>query len=294
MKPFIKYAGGKTQLLPEIRARLPNETFDLYVEPFVGGGAVLLDLQPTNAIINDINCELINIYQQLKENPRELIEILGQLPVSKVLFSFIASADLSRPYMTKNPVFRAARTLYLSKTCYNGLHRENSKGQFNVPWGDKKSNTELYNKNNLEEVIKYLSKSNISLMCDDFRNVDLVELANKKTFFYFDPPYYPLSETANFTDYNKNKFTAEDQKDLAQIVHEINKKGSKFMLSNSNTPFICSLYEDYHIDVVCATRNINSKGTGRTKKPIELIIRNYGREDERWLTRKELKPIIMG
>ena len=264
IKPPIKWAGGKTQLLSQLRPLFPKG-FNLYLEPFVGGGAVFFDLQPDRAVLIDSNFELINFYQVVKNNLEELLRDLGKHKNSKEYYYKIRSLD---PDQMDN-IKRESRFLYLNKTCFNGLWRVNKKGQFNVPFGRYK-NPNYRDEENLRMVSTTLQ--NAELIHGDFSIV--LDHASSGDFVYLDPPYYPLSKTANFTSYTEVSFGDEDQVRLAEVFRKLDAKNCNVMLSNSDTEFIRNLYKGYDIKVVYAKRAINSKGNKRG--PItELVIRNY-------------------
>jgi DNA adenine methylase len=264
LKPPAKWAGGKTQLLSQLRPLFPKR-FDLYLEPFVGGGAVFFDLQPDRAVLIDSNFELINFYQVVKNNLDELLQDLEQHKNEKDYYYKVRSLDPEQ----MASIERASRFLFLNKTCFNGLWRVNKKGKFNVPFGRYK-NPNYRDEENLRLVSIALQDAEI--ICDDFFTV--LEYAIPGAFVYLDPPYYPLSKTANFTSYTKDSFSEEDQRRLAETFRELDAKHCNVMLSNSDTDYIRGLYKGYDMKVVYAKRAINSKGTKRG--PIkELVIRNY-------------------
>ncbi|EDP75067.1 DNA adenine methylase [Hydrogenivirga sp. 128-5-R1-1] len=266
-KPFVKWAGGKRQLLEVLLKNVPAR-FNTYIEPFVGGGALLFALLPDRAIIGDANCELINAYSVIKDNVEELITSLERHRNDEDYYYEIRNLDPS----TLSPVERASRFIYLNKTCYNGLYRENSKGMFNVPFGRYK-NPKILDRDNLRAVSEFLNSSNVLILCQDYR--ETCKLAGEGDFVYLDPPYHPLSRTASFTKYSRNDFSEEDQERLAEVFRELDRKGCYVMLSNSNTEFIKSLYRGYYIQELEASRAINCKGDGRRRRKIELLIKNY-------------------
>ncbi len=264
IKPPIKWAGGKTQLLSQLRPLFP-EGFNLYLEPFVGGGAVFFDLQPNRAVLIDSNFELINFYQVVKNNLEELLRDLKKHKNSKEYYYKIRSLDPDQ----MDSIERASRFLYLNKTCFNGLWRVNKRGKFNVPFGRYK-NPNYGDKENLYMVSAALK--NAEIICDDFSIV--TDYVTPGDFVYFDPPYHPLSKTASFTSYTEDCFSEKDQVRLSEIFRALDAEGCYVMLSNSDTEFIRGLYRGYDIRVVHAKRAINSKGTKRGPI-IELVIRNY-------------------
>lgn len=270
VQPFLKWAGGKRQLLPEINKYIPKK-FNTYYEPFVGAGAVLFHLQPKKAVINDINKELINTYIAIRDHVDELIESLRKHKNEKEYFYKIRDLDRKKEYDNISMVERASRIIYLNKTCYNGLFRVNSQGFFNVPFGNYK-NPNIVNEIVLRAVHKYLNSNNITILNVDFE--EAVENAKKGDFIYFDPPYDPISDTSSFTGYSLYGFDKDDQIRLKNVFVELDKKGCKVLLSNSATDFIKDLYRDYRIEIVYANRNINSIASKRGKID-EVLVMNY-------------------
>ncbi len=266
-KPFVKWAGGKRQLVDILLSNVPP-SFNRYFEPFVGGGALLFELQPQKAVISDINEELINAYKVIKDNVEELINSLKKHKNTKEYYYAIRAINPK----TLTPVERASRFIYLNKTCFNGLYRENSKGQFNVPFGRYK-NPKICDEENLRAVSEFLNKIEITILNCDYKIT--CEMAKSGDFVYLDPPYYPISKTASFTKYNKNGFSEEDQIELSEIFKELDRKGCYVMLSNSNTEFIKKLYANYRIQEIKANRFINCKANRRGKSNIEVLITNF-------------------
>ena len=279
LQPFLKWAGGKRQLLPHIRKYAPNFSKDkAYYEPFVGAGAVLFDLQPKKAFINDVNSELINCYQVIRDNVEALIEDIKKYRTdSSEYFYQIRELDRSSAYKDLSPVQRASRIIFLNKTCFNGLFRVNSQGQFNVPYGNYKNPT-LIDEIVIKAICNYLNQSDITITQLDF--AEAVKTAKKGDFIYFDPPYDPVSDTASFTGYNLDKFDRNEQVRLKTVYEKLGAKGCKVMLSNSSTNFIRDLYKDYKIITIPANRNINSVGTGRGQIN-EFLILNYEPDSEK-------------
>lgn len=272
--PVVKWAGGKRQLLNQIIKYMP-EVFSTYFEPFLGGGAVLFELQPGRAVVNDISSELINIYQVIKDNVEELIEDLKKHQNNKEYYYELRRQDRDRmKYERLSPVQRASRMIYLNKTCYNGLFRVNKAGEFNTPFGNyKKPN--IVNENVLRAVSGYFNKADITITCRDFE--DALQEAKKGDFVYLDPPYDPLSDTASFTGYDKGGFDRDEQIRLKKVCDKLNEKGVKFLLSNSATDFIKELYHDYRnyrVEVIHAKRAINSKADKRGAID-EVLVMNY-------------------
>jgi DNA adenine methylase len=269
--PFLKWAGGKTQLLEQYKKYLPCR-FNKYIEPFLGGGALFFYLynndflnEENRATLIDSNCELINCYQVVKDNVEELITTLSGSEYSNDAETYYEI----RAQSPTDKVKRAARIIYLNKTCYNGLYRVNSKGTFNVPYG-RYTNPKICDCDNLREVNKALT--NTDIVCDDFRRAEFI--TGKDDFVYLDPPYQPLSKTSNFTNYTDKCFTDNEQIRLSRLFVSLDSKRCKVMLSNSDTPTIRFIYSKYRIETVVAKRAINCKATGRGKIN-ELLILNY-------------------
>lgn len=271
VSPVLKWAGGKRQLLPKIRKHIPKK-YSTYYEPFLGGGAVLFDLQPKKAIVNDLNSELINLYQVIRDNVDELINDLSKHENNADYFYRIRSIDMDeQEFGNLSDVERASRIIYLNKTCFNGLFRVNQSGKYNTPFGNYK-NPNIINENTLRAVSKYFNKTNIK-----FKNVgfeESIKYIKRGAFVYFDPPYDPISPTSSFTDYTNSKFDKEEQIKLRDLCNELNRRGVKFLLSNSSTEFIHELYSEYTIEIIRAKRTINSVGSSRGEVD-EVLIRNY-------------------
>jgi len=267
-KPFLKWAGGKKQLLPELMKWLPQE-FRAYHEPFLGGGAVFFALASrgllARANLSDVNEALIQAYEGVRDHVEKVIERLEKHVNKKEHYLRVRAQNPRR----LSPVGRAARIIYLNKTCYNGLYRENRSGKFNVPFG-KYRNPNICDKENLRAVAQLLRRAEIS--CRSYRTV--LEKARKGDFVYFDPPYDPLTKTARFTEYDQNRFTRDDQTELRDTFLELDRRGVYVMLSNSDTPFVRQLYEGFGREQVFASRAINSN-PDRRGKVSELVIRNY-------------------
>ena len=275
--PFLKWVGGKRQIMPSIVSLLPKNIKDYtYVEPFVGGGAVLFHLQPESDIINDFNAELINVYEVIKNNLNELIADLKKHKNESGYFYAIRGLDRTPQFGSLTKVQRASRTLFLNKTCYNGLYRVNNAGEFNAPFGSYK-NPNIINEPTLKAVSKYLNSNNISIFCQDYNHI-LTNL-DERSFVYLDPPYHPISESSNFTGYVQGGWDMFDQIRLREACDELTKKGIKFLLSNSAAPFIRDQYKNYIIQTVKANRAINSNGAERGEID-ELLIKNYNRLDQ--------------
>jgi DNA adenine methylase len=274
MKPILKWAGGKRQLLKVIMNELP-EKFNSYFEPFFGGGALFFQLLPKNAYINDLNAELINLYT-IFQNPTFLKSLIKELRNyekrhSEEFYYQIRGLDRLPDYEELSQVKRAARILYLNKACYNGLYRVNSNGFFNVPFNGKDKVT-LFADANFKEIRDYFKENNIKLTVSDF--AENLKLARKGDFVYLDPPYDLIEEKSSFTSYTKENFTQEDQKRLSNVCMELDKKGVFWLLSNHNTTNIKNLYKHFTIKLVKANRLINSDSSKRDKIE-EVLIKNY-------------------
>ena len=275
--PVVKWVGGKRQLLDDLTPLFPKRVTS-YCEPFLGGGAVLFKLQPNIAYVNDINSELIQMYEVIRDNVDELIIALGEHPNEEDHFYSVRDWDRNKEqYGQLTKVQRAARIIYLNKTCYNGLFRVNNAGEFNTPFGHYK-NPNIVNAPTLKAVSAYFQKAQLTFSSVDYAEV----LANvaKGTFVYLDPPYRPISETSAFTSYNSDAFDDSEQIRLAKFIDEINEVGAKLVLSNSDPKnvnpddnFFDDLYKSYSIHRVSATRMINSNAEKRGKIN-ELLICN--------------------
>lgn len=272
LQPFTKWTGGKRQLLPVIRELMPKK-YNRYFEPFVGGGALFFDLAPKHAVINDFNAELINCYQQIKDNPQELIEILKvhQEYNSKEYYLDLRSADRDERIDMMSEVQRAARILYMLRVDFNGLYRVNSKNQFNVPYGRYK-NPKIVDENLVSAISTYLNNNQIEIKKGDFEKAVLD--VQPGDFVYFDPPYIPLSETSAFTSYTHEGFSYDDQVRLRDTFKKLSDTGAYVMLSNSSSFLVEELYRDFNIHYVEATRTNGAKSSSRGKIS-EIIVTNY-------------------
>jgi DNA adenine methylase len=271
LQPFLKWAGGKRQLLPELSRNIPSG-YKTYIEPFVGGGALLFSLQPQTAVINDINAELANVYEVVKNDAARLADKLREYVNDEDHYYSIRELDRKPEYNRLSPLERAARIIYLNKTCYNGLFRVNSQGQFNVPFGNYK------NPNFADETIlcaagNYLNKHDVKIHKEDFEKI-LNIYAKKDAFVYLDPPYDPVSSSASFTGYTLDGFSKAEQERLRKVCDTLDRKGCKFLLSNSATEFILNLYKDYDIQIVKASRHINSDAEKRGEID-EVLLKNF-------------------
>ncbi|WP_096200788.1 DNA adenine methylase [Bacillus sp. FJAT-45350] len=283
LQPFLKWAGGKRQLLPVLRQYLP-EDYNRYFEPFIGAGALLFDIAPKEAYINDVNQELVNVYQTIRDDVHKLITYLeihaekhGQ---DENYYYIVREWDRNGTIENISLTERAARVLYLNKTCFNGLYRVNSKGQYNVPKGSYK-NPNIVNSDVLLTVHDYLNKNNVTITNEDFAKTVLEE-AKKGDLVYFDPPYDPVSTTSSFTSYSQTGFGKEEQVRLKDVFVELADRGCYVMLSNSYTDFIRDLYGQANFEAipVKATRSINSKATSRGKID-EAVILSYVSKDKK-------------
>ena len=272
--PVVKWVGGKRQLLDEIAPRLPKR-ITTYCEPFLGGGAVLFSLQPRNAIVNDLNADLMLVYEVIRDNVELLIAALEQHENTAEYFYNIRDLDRDKDaYREMSAIERASRIIYLNKTCYNGLFRVNASGEFNSPFGHYK-NPNIVNAPVLRAVSKYLTANNIQLLHIDFEEV--LQRVPRGGFVYLDPPYDPVSDKASFTGYNRGGFGREEQERLKRCCDELAARGVRFLLSNSATSFIKELYTGYTVEIVHAKRAINSDASKRGAVE-EVLIRNYGIE----------------
>lgn len=273
-KPFLKWVGGKGQLLEQFEPLLPKK-YNSYFEPFIGGGAVFFSVNPKKAHINDINETLVNTYSYIKNDVEKLIKSLKKLEKE-----FQSKDDESRKEfyyslrekynsLPQDDFKRSLYFLFFNKTAFNGVYRENSKGGFNVPIGSYK-NPKIVDEENLRAVSEMLSNTKIT--SGSF--ADAVKNAKAGDFVYFDPPYHPLSETSSFTSYSKDSFSKDDQIKLRDLFIDLDKKGVYVMLSNSSAPFIQEIYSGYRQIPVFANRMINSKADKRGKIS-EVVIINY-------------------
>lgn len=272
-KPFVKWAGGKRQIIDKLKEYVPDE-YNTYYEPFIGGGALLFELSPKNAVINDSNEELMNVYRCLcdEEKFKKMCNLLNHYEAehSEEFYYEIRNKDKNKnAYSRLSDYTKAARTIYLNKACFNGLYRVNKKNEFNVPFG-KKTKINTYEGSNLITISNYLTMNNIKILSIDFE--EAVKDVKPKDFIYFDPPYD--SDTSTFNSYTEEGFDRNEQIRLAKVFKELDKKGAYVMLSNHNTSLINDLYKDYNIHLIEAKRNINANGKKRGKVE-EVIITNY-------------------
>ena len=276
LSPVLKWVGGKRQLLNDIIPMIPKNC-STYVEPFIGGGAVLFELQPKKAIINDFNSELINVYTVIRDYSEELIKELQFHKDNNTSEHFYAVREYDRKpefFSQMTPVQKAARVIYLNKTCYNGLYRVNSAGQFNSPYG-KYKNPNIVNETVIRAMSKYFNENNIVIKNEDFK--EALKGLRRGAFVYLDPPYMPISSSSSFTGYTENGFNEDKQRELKELCDKLDKKGIKFLQSNSDCEFIRELYSGYRIKTIKAKRAINSKGNTRGEIN-EVLIYNYEQE----------------
>ena len=261
LSPILKWVGGKRQLLSEI-IPLIDESCDNYVEPFIGGGAVLFRLQPKKAIINDYNTELINVYRTVRDDLNGLLALLKEHEKynSSDYYYEVRALDRTPDFDKMSNLERAARIIYLNKTCYNGLYRVNSLGQFNSPYG-KYKNPNIVNEVVLRAISKYLNGNEISIRSGDYK--DVLNDIEKNSFVYLDPPYMPISSSSSFTGYTEGGFGYDKQVELKEECDKLNSKGVHFLQSNSDCEEIRELYKAYRIKVVKAKRAINSDAKKR-------------------------------
>ncbi|MCB0346975.1 MAG: DNA adenine methylase [Bdellovibrionales bacterium] len=264
----MKWAGGKRQLLPELSKRVPRR-INRYFEPMIGGGAFFFSLSPRNAYIADINSELINTYEVIRDRLPELLRALKKHHHNEEYYYTLRNIDRSGNFKQWGPVKRASRLLYLNRTCFNGLYRVNSRGEFNVPFGRYK-NPRIIDEGNLRACSLLLQ--HVEIQTASFESV--LDKARTGDFVYFDPPYVPLNSTSNFTSYIEGGFDENMQRALLGVCMRLDKNGVKFMLSNSSAPLVLELYNNFKIESVEASRTINSKANGRGKVK-EVIVTNY-------------------
>ena len=260
-KPILKWAGGKTQMLGDLLPKVPK-SYGRYIEPFFGGGAMFFALQPKNAIIADSNPELINMYRQVAENVDEVISCLKKYENTSEMFYSVREQD----WMCLPKAEAAARTIFLNRTCFNGLYRVNKQGKFNVPYG-KYVNPKICDEEGLKAASKALKKADI--LCGDYLLV-LEHYAEAGDFVFLDPPYLPISEYADFKRYTKEQFYEEDHVELAKMIMRLQERGCHVVLTNSNHPLVHELYAPFTIDVIQTKRHISCNGS--TRKGEDVIV----------------------
>lgn len=284
--PFVKWVGGKTKLQLELQNRLPKSYRELrHIEPFVGGGALFFALSPERAVLSDTNADLINAYRHVRDNLPAVsaeLEWLAREHNTEAYYEVreafndqrdILESALHRPRFNQatpsGTALRAAVFLYLNRTCFNGLYRENKAGEFNVPAGDYE-NPDIRNENVLGRCAPVLQRPGVELHCRDYRYT--IINAGEGDFVYLDPPYDPISGTSNFTSYTAAGFTEEDQITLRDYFASAAARGAKLMLSNHDTPLIRELYQEFHVESLEAPRSVGAK---TREKASEVIVRNY-------------------
>ncbi len=275
--PVVKWVGGKRQLLDSILPLLPAR-MPLYCEPFAGGAALLFALRPERAVVNDLNAELMALYRVIRDDVEALVTDLGRHENSPEYFYALRNLDRNQEaFAALSPVERASRLLYLNRTCYNGLYRVNAAGQFNTPYG-RYRNPNIVNAEGLRAVSAYFNAADIRFESRDFAAV-LDDLPGA-SFVYLDPPYDPLSRTSSFTSYSRGGFGREEQIRLKECCDRLTRRGIRFLLSNSATPFILDLYREYAewTTLVDARRAVNSVAEGRGAVR-EVLVRNYAADE---------------
>lgn len=271
VSPVLKWVGGKRQLLDTLLPLIPKG-YRTYCEPFLGGGALFFKLQPQVAFVNDVNVDLMNVYEVIRDDVVGLIRILETHENTSAHFYEVRDWDRDKErYVKLSKVERAARTIYLNKTCFNGLFRVNNAGEFNSPFGNYR-NPNIVNAPVLKALNTYFNSTNITFSSGDYKEV--LDKLPSNSFVYFDPPYDPVSNTSNFTGYTKGGFNRDKQVRLRECCDDLNRRGIKFMLSNSATDFIKEQYSSYNITVVKAKRNVNSIASKRGDVE-EVVVRNY-------------------
>lgn len=272
LSPFVKWAGGKRQLLGQLKERMP-ESYGQYFEPFIGGGALLFDVQPHRAVINDVNEQLLNVYRQLQFNAEAVIEVLcdfDSIECNKDYYLLMRERYNKKITQRILDAECAALTIWINKHCFNGLYRVNSKGLFNVPYNNKVRGVSM-SEDNLRNIGSYLNTSEIEICHGDFEKA--CKNVQSGDFVYFDPPYIPISKTANFTDYTKDGFGHAEHCRLASLFRRLDSIGAKVMLSNHNVDLVYELYKGFTIEEIDVKRAINRDASKRVGK--EVIITNY-------------------
>lgn len=268
--PFVKWVGGKGRLMDQLEPLLPPGAHLMrHVEPFVGGGALFFARTPGRALLCDINPDLVSTYEVVRDDVEGVIAELAGLAEGHGKEQYYRVRDAYNAERDGDPLLRAARFIYLNKTCFNGLHRVNRRGEFNVPMGRYKR-PRILDREGLVAASSALRGT--ELRCSTFEA--LVSWARPGDFVYFDPPYEPVSATASFTSYASDGFGRDDQARLRDVFRALDRRGCKLMLSNSDVPFIRALYRDFRVDVVYAARAVSCNGRGRGRVP-EVVVRNY-------------------
>jgi len=271
VKPIMKWPGGKRRVMKDIRRFVPT-TYTTYHEPFLGGGAVLFDLAPGKAVVSDINPELVNLYTQVRDNLDAVLSILmvHEAAHSREHYLTIRAADRMADFAQVIPAARAARTLYLNRTCFNGLYRVNSKGHFNTPFGDYK-NPRIIDREGLTALHRYLNDNDVQLHAEGY-DVALDRVVGTDNFIYLDPPYLPLSPSSSFVGYAKDGFGLTQQQDLRDRAAALDAAGNYVLLSNSDTPLTRELYTDFIIEPIQVGRSIGASKETRVAVGEVLIL----------------------
>ena len=270
LKPFVKWVGGKGSSVERLLKLMP-EHVTTYVEPFIGSGAMFFSVNFDKALINDANTELMLTYEVIRDRVFELEMYLSSLIYDKNLYETIRNWDREKDFLQKDKVERAARLIYLMKTCFNGLYRVNKKGFFNTPFG-RYNQVQICDSKTLNAVSSYLNAKKVEIFNDDYEK--LLDKIEKGSFVYLDPPYFPVSKTANFTSYQSGKFCNSEQVRLRNFCVKLHEKGVLFMLSNSDVEEAHELYKGFNIHVLEVLRKINSN-TAKRNAVNELAITNY-------------------
>lgn len=271
LAPILKWAGGKRQLQNEIIPLIPRR-FECYYEPFVGAGAILLKLQPSRAVINDTNIELMNVYEIIRDQPEELIQLLQEYERfhCEALYYNVREMDRNRQeFIGLSRLQKAARTIYLNRTCYNGLYRVNKSGYFNTPMG-RNTHVQIVNARGILTISRYLNENAIEILNGNYTNA--LENITQRDFVFLDPPYYPINRDS-FVRYAMSPFGIPQQMELKEICDQLNARGVRFIQTNSNCQEIREMYANYHQIEVGVRRCINAEVDGR--QGTELIIYNY-------------------
>lgn len=279
INPFMKWPGGKRRVLPEIRKYIP-ENYDTYYEGFLGGGAVLLDLLPEKAVVSDVNVELIEGYQTIRDEKDKLITLLEDHASKNSLDYFleVRAWDRAEDWLTSSTqVERTARMIYLNRTCFNGLYRVNSKNQFNAHFGHYKD-PKVVDYENLDALSTWLKSADISFNHNGYK--ENISKAGAGDFVYLDPPYIPVTDTAYFVSYTKNGFDMDDQIELRDTAADIDARGGYVLLSNSDTPQIRELYKDFHIETIRVTRAIGAGAKSRVAVGEVLVLSKHLAEEK--------------
>lgn len=272
--PLLKWPGGKRRVLPELQKYIPK-TYNKYYEPFVGGGALFFNLQPSDAVISDFNGELVNFYAQVKDNHELLIEELQKTKYENSLENFLDIRKLDRDadvFSGLTKVERAARMLFLNRTCFNGLYRVNSKNQFNVPFG-KYPKPRIIDKDNLENVSKLFNQNDVSIVEGSYLAVTS-EIKDGGNFVYMDPPYIPLTATSSFASYTMDGFGSDEQILLMEEAKRLDGLGNFVLLSNSDTPATRELYKDFHIKSISVNRSVGASASTRVGVGEVIVLGN--------------------